>query len=63
MFSNIIPEDMHREYQRSHTRKEAIIPDMVLVHNYLPDVNANVKCSKPAIFDVKTLRVDKNLVM
>ena len=32
MFSNLIPEDTHREYQRSHTRKDAIIPDM-LVHN------------------------------
>ena len=62
MFSNIVPEDIHREYQRSHTRKDAIIPDM-LVHNYLPDVNANGKCSMPAIFDVKTLRVDKNLVI
>ena len=62
MFSNIVPEDVHREYQRSHTRKDAIIPDM-LVHNYLPDVNANGKCSMPAIFDVNTLRVDKNLVV
>jgi hypothetical protein len=62
MFSNLIPEDIHREYQRSHTRKDAIIPDM-LVHNYLPDVNANGKCSMPAIFDVKTLRVDKNLII
>ena len=33
MFSNIIPEDIPSEYQRSHTRKDAIIPDM-LVHNY-----------------------------
>jgi hypothetical protein len=55
MFSNIIPEDIHREYQRSHTRKD--------VHNYLPDINANGKCSIPAIFYVKTLRVDKNLVI
>ena len=62
MFSNLIPEDIHREYQRSHTRKDAIIPDM-LVHNYLPDVNANGKCSMPAIFNVKTLRVDKNLII
>jgi hypothetical protein len=60
--SNIIPEDIHREYQRSHTRKDTIIPDM-LVHNYLPDINANGKCSMPAIFDVKTLRVDKNLII
>jgi hypothetical protein len=58
MFSNLIPEDTHRVYQRSHTRKDAIILDM-LVHNYLPDVNANGKCSMPAIFDIKTLRVDK----
>ena len=50
------------KYQRAHTRKDAIIPDM-LVHNYLPDVNANGKCSMPAIFDVKTLRVDKNLII
>ena len=35
----------------------------MLVHNYLPDVNANGKCSMPAIFDVKTLWVDKNLVI
>jgi hypothetical protein len=62
MFSNIIPEDIHREYQRAHTRKDAIIPDM-LVHNYLPDINGNSKCSMPAIFDVKTLRVDKNLII
>ena len=62
MFSNIVPEDIHREYQRSHTRKDTIIPDM-LVHNYLPDVNANRKCSMPAISDVKTLQIDKNLVI
>ena len=63
MFSNIIPADMHREYQQLHTRKDVIIPDMLGVHNYLRDVNANGKCSMPAIFDVKTLRVDKNLVI
>ena len=63
MFSNLIPEDTHREYQRSHTRKDAIVPDIMLVHNYLPDVNANGKCSMLAIFYVKTLRVDKSLII
>ena len=38
--------------------KDAIIPD-ILIHNYLADNKANGHFVTPAIFDIKTIRVDK----
>ena len=46
-------------YLAQFDRKDAIIPD-ILIHNYPADANANGHHVTPAIFDIKTVRVDKS---
>ncbi len=41
--------------------KDAIVPD-ILVHDFPPDNNANGNTVVPAIFDIKTVRIDKRRV-
>mmetsp|Transcript_5394 Transcript_5394/g.5918 ORF Transcript_5394/g.5918 Transcript_5394/m.5918 type:complete len:374 (-) Transcript_5394:71-1192(-) len=58
MFHGKVPNNILKEYVRKFRHKDAVIPD-ILIHNYSPDVNASGASTMQAIFDVKTIRVDK----
>jgi len=59
-YRTVLKEYMRKEYMRTYEKKDAIIPD-ILIHNYSTDVNANGATTMQAIFDVKTVRVDKTI--
>ena len=59
IFHGKVPADCIDRYLNLHRRKDAIIPD-ILVHNHPSDNNAAGARNMEAIFDIKTLRIDKN---
>ena len=59
IFHGKIPGQLLDKYLNLHRRQDAIIPDL-LVHDYVGDLNAHGANFVEAIFDIKTLRIDKN---
>ena len=59
MLHGKVPAPALARYMELHSHKDAIIPN-ILVHNFPSDRNENRAVSVEAIFDVKTLRIDKN---
>ena len=48
-----------KRYLDNHVFRDSIIPD-ILIHDYPTDSNCHGSTSMESIFDIKTLRVDKN---
>ena len=59
IFHGKIPVTYLNKYLDNHALRDSIIPD-ILVHDYKGDSNSHGSGSMEAIFDVKTLRVDKS---
>jgi len=59
IFHGKVPPDCIEKYINLHQRRDAIIPD-ILVHNHPGDRNAAGARHIEAIFDIKTLRIDKS---
>ncbi len=58
IFHGSVEWEYLKKYVDAQTSKDAIIPD-ILVHNYPADINGNGNAVGPAIFDIKTVRIDK----
>ena len=59
IFYGKVPVPTLTRYMELHSAKDVIIPNL-LAHNFSSDGNANKSVSVEAIFDVKTLQVNKN---
>ena len=59
IFNGKIPGPVLDRYLNLHRRQHAILPDL-LVHDYAGDLNAQGAGFVEAIFNIKTLRIDKN---
>ena len=58
IFHGKVPPDCIEKYVNLHQRRDAIIPD-ILIHDHPSDRNAAGASSMEAIYDIKTLRIDK----
>ena len=58
IFHGKVPAAPLAAYLRLHSRKDAIIPD-ILAHDFPADANGSGARCMEAIFDIKTLRVDR----
>ncbi len=58
IFHGLVDWEYLKEYLQDQVQKDAIIPD-ILVHNYPGDNNAHGNAVVPAMFDIKTVRIDK----
>ena len=58
IFCGLVDWEYLKEYVDTQLSKSAIIPD-ILVHNYPGSCNSNGNAFIAAMFDVKTVRVDK----
>ena len=59
IFHGKVPVIYLKRYLDNHALKDSIIPD-ILIHDYHSDSNSHGPRSMESIFDIKTLRVDKN---
>ena len=60
IFHGKVPSPDINAYTVMHTTRDSIIPDL-LMHNFPSDLNGNGAWSMEAIFDIKTLWIDKNV--
>jgi len=59
IFVGTVEDDIMRWYLRLQDKKDFIIPD-ILIYDYEADGNSVGNMTVPAIFEVKTTRVDRN---
>ncbi len=62
IFHGLVEWEYLKEYLKEQVQKDAIIPD-ILVHNYPGDNNAHGNATVAAMFDIKTVRIDKRGVI